>query len=746
MELFKLFGTIAVDNAEANRALDETSSKGQQAESRLSSGFSKIGSAAVKGAATLGGAVVGMVGSLAALVETQQQNVENFAKLDGAFERVGLTAQDASDTYSAFMGLLGDSDQATEASQDMANLAEAGGDLDSWYRIAAGTMAAFGDALPTENLIESANETVRTGTVTGGLADALNWAGQSADQWTQALSGNTEAQAAFATAVNEGKSVEDAFNEALAACNSTTERQALLQQALTEIYGQTGQQYIEQNENLLAYREAQAGLNETLAAASQAVMPFITVMMEMGTNLLDSVLPAVQQVGQALQGMLQGNPEAAQQFQESITNLFTTILNKVTEMLPQLLLVGAQILQGLLNGIIAALPTFIEGLMTVLPQLLQTFMDMVTQIVTFLGEYLPTLLPMLVQLLTQLAVMFVQALPTFIQALTDAILQLVNMLPTFIPQLLAAAVQLFMAMVDALPQILDALLAALPEIINTVVALLPTFLPMFIDAALTMFMGIVDSLPQILDALITAIPEIIDAVLNLLPTFLPAMLDAAVQLFTGIVEALPKILPELLSALGDLITQLPGKIIEFIPQIVQAGFDLLQGLITGFFDAVGSILDAIANVCGDILDGILGFFGIASPSKVMRYYAKFIPEGMALGVEDEAELPVKGVMSMSDDMLDAVDKAQESIDFGLATSDEALGISTTGTTSGTTASTDTVSAKLDRVITLLTQFFPQALDSMNMQVVMDTGALVGAIAPTMDKRLGDINSMRARGK
>lgn len=156
MELFKLFGTIAVDNAEANRALDETSSKGQQAESRLSSGFSKIGSAAVKGAATLGGAVVGMVGSLAALVETQQQNVENFAKLDGAFERVGLTAQDASDTYSAFMGLLGDSDQATEASQDMANLAEAGGDLDSWYRIAAGTMAAFGDALPTENLIESA--------------------------------------------------------------------------------------------------------------------------------------------------------------------------------------------------------------------------------------------------------------------------------------------------------------------------------------------------------------------------------------------------------------------------------------------------------------------------------------------------------------------------------------------------------------------------------------------------------------
>lgn len=169
MELFKLFGTIAVDNSEANSALDETSKKGESASSKLSSGFSKIGSAAVKGAAVLGGAVVGVVGSLTGLVAAQEQNVENMGKLETAFERAGLSAQDASDTYTGFMGLLGDSDQATEAAQDMANLAEAGGDLDSWYTIAAGTMASFGDALPTENLIESANETVRTGEHCAGL-------------------------------------------------------------------------------------------------------------------------------------------------------------------------------------------------------------------------------------------------------------------------------------------------------------------------------------------------------------------------------------------------------------------------------------------------------------------------------------------------------------------------------------------------------------------------------------------------
>ncbi|MGN1480801.1 hypothetical protein, partial [Porcipelethomonas sp.] len=45
MELFKLFGTIAVENSEANKAIDETSGKAEQSESRMSSAFKKIGAA-----------------------------------------------------------------------------------------------------------------------------------------------------------------------------------------------------------------------------------------------------------------------------------------------------------------------------------------------------------------------------------------------------------------------------------------------------------------------------------------------------------------------------------------------------------------------------------------------------------------------------------------------------------------------------------------------------------------------------
>lgn len=50
MDLFKLLGTIAINNSDANKALDETSNKGQQTQSKLSKAFSAVG----KGAAVVG--------------------------------------------------------------------------------------------------------------------------------------------------------------------------------------------------------------------------------------------------------------------------------------------------------------------------------------------------------------------------------------------------------------------------------------------------------------------------------------------------------------------------------------------------------------------------------------------------------------------------------------------------------------------------------------------------------------------
>ena len=644
---------------ELGRSYDDAGDSASKASGKLGSVAKGVGGAAtgvIAGVAALGGAII-------SFVDSTQQEVENLGRLESAYESVGLSTETASEVYGNFMGLLGDSDTATEAAQDMANLAQAGGDIDTWYTIAAGAAATFGDALPTENLIESANETARTGTITGGLADAYNWTGTSASALAASLGDGSAAQAAFNDAINQGLPIEDAMNAALSTTSDTSQRQAMIQSTLNTLLGESGQKYLEANSSLISYREAQGQLNQTLATLSEALMPLVTAFMNFGNTLLTNVLPSVQQVSTALSGMFAGDPNAQAQFVEGITGIFNTIITTVSNMLPQLLLVGTQILQGLLTGILTALPTFLESLMTILPQILTTIMQMATQLVTFLAEYIPTLLPMIVQLIVQLAQAFIQALPTFIQALTDLILQLVNMLPTFIPQLLQAAVTLFMAMVDALPQILTQLLTVLPQIITSVCELIPTFLPMLMQAALQMFMGLVECLPEILSALLDALPEVLNTVIDLIPTFLPMLLDAGVQMFTGLIEALPQILPDLLAAVGDLITQLPGKIIEFIPQLVQAGIDLIGGLIEGIIQAAANVLSAIGDLCSNIWNSITGFFGISSPSKLMEATFKWVPIGAAEGIDDEQTVAVKSMLDMGGAMADAASSVTGQIDI-----------------------------------------------------------------------------------
>lgn len=126
---------------------------GEEAGQRAGRSFGKSFASAAK---TAGKAAAGVTAALGGIYAAAQPAMQSMGQLETSFVQTGRTVDDARDTYERFMGLVGDSDRATEAAQDMANLAEAGGDIDEWYTIASGTVARFGDALPVENLIEAA--------------------------------------------------------------------------------------------------------------------------------------------------------------------------------------------------------------------------------------------------------------------------------------------------------------------------------------------------------------------------------------------------------------------------------------------------------------------------------------------------------------------------------------------------------------------------------------------------------------
>lgn len=263
---------------------------------------------------TITGAVGGAATALVGLASSQEENIEQTHQLDAAWKDAGGTSEQARNSYTLFYKLLGEEDTATEAAQNLSRLTTNQQELDKWNNIAAGSFSKFGDALPLENLVEASQETAHTGTVTGGLADALNWATASNEQWSAALSGNQAAQQAFNEAIGQGATKEDAFNAALAACGSEQERSSLITQTLDGLYGEIGQTYQDNNKTMLDSREQQAQFNQKLTEAGEAALPVKEKVLELGTTLLEKVTPALESVSDWFQQL---SPEQ----QDLVTNI-----------------------------------------------------------------------------------------------------------------------------------------------------------------------------------------------------------------------------------------------------------------------------------------------------------------------------------------------------------------------------------------------------------------------------------------
>lgn len=243
---------------------------------------------------------------LAAEAATEEYRIA-MGKLNTAYEAAGYSAETAYQAYSDFYAILGDTDTATEASQLLAKLAQSEEDVAKWTEIAAGVNGTFGDSLPIEGLIESANETAKVGQVTGVLADALNWAGIS----------------------------EDEFNTKLEAAGSEAERNKLIMDTLSATYDEAADAFYKNNEQIIKNRENQQKLTEVMADVGQAVS-------DVKNAFLDEFMPAITDAGEKVTDFLE---------QIDAEEIIATVIEKITE-IKDLFIAWSPVIAGVTTAIL----------------------------------------------------------------------------------------------------------------------------------------------------------------------------------------------------------------------------------------------------------------------------------------------------------------------------------------------------------------------------------------------------------
>ena len=564
--------------------------------------------------AKLSNVAKGALGALVASAEATREYRTEMGKLTTAYETVGHRTEIAEEAYKRLYGVIGETDQTVEASQQIALLAESEEDVIQWANLGAGVVARFGDALQPETFYESANETLKLGEATAAYVQLLEGAGYDVE----------------------------AFNEGLAACTTESEKQAYMLKITDEILGDAADLYRETNAAVIEANDANAAWTSTLAEAGAAVEPVLTDVKLLGASLLGELMPGITSVTEAFGGIINGEEGSAEALGTALSGLVTQIADMAVNLLPTLLDTAISLVSPLLGTV---LPSIIDAVVTLIPQL-----------VTSLIDGIPALLDGAVQLLLAI----VDAIPIItvdlLSKLPDLIMALINGLLKAVPELLEGAVQFLLAIVDAIPILLNVLLPQVPRIVETVVNGLLNNLPVLIDGAVELFFGILEAIPQVLAALYEQAPSITKTLVTSLLETVPELFDAGIQLINGLINGMLDFdFIGAVSSIGDGIVRGFKKVFDIhSPSRVMMGIGQLldEGLAEGITEGAASPIDALDKLSTDMIEGAEGLDGMALERKVAYSYSNSAAATATSGISSKLDQIYQAILKGQVIMLD----------------------------------------------------------------------------------------------
>lgn len=526
--------------------------------------------------------VAALAASINELVSVTNEFQEDMGKLSVAAQQNNVSTDAANGAYRDMVGILGETDQSVEAVNHLFALCgENTQALSDWTNIASGVYATFGDSLPLEGLTEAANETAKVGQVTGPLADAINWASEAAVQQGVALSGNQAAIDAYNSALESGATQEDAFNAALAACNTEQERAQLITDTLNGVYAEAGAQYQQTNADVIAYRQSQSDLTAAMSSLGQAFMPIVTGLTNVATMLLSGVQPAVQWfvtnlpiIAPILAGIA------------TTIGLLAVVLNASTIATTAQTVAtnAAAAAQGLLNAVMSANPialivVLIAGLVVAIIGLWNN------------SEAFRAFVTSAFQQIQQVA-----------QVVIDAI---VNFFTVTVPNAIGVVIGFFQNLWSNIVSVFNGALSTVSGFVSNVVNFFTVSVPNAVSNMLSAAGRIPGQIASFLGSALSSAASFVGS-------FASSAIQAASQFVSNIVSGL---------------SGLAGR-------VMSVGSDIVHGIWSGISGATGWLMSQISGFASSVVDGIKGFFGINSPSTVMRdQVGKYLAEGVAVGWE-----------------------------------------------------------------------------------------------------------------
>lgn len=315
---------------------------------------------------------------------------------------------------------------------------------------------------------------------------------------------------------------------------------------------------------------------------------------------------------------------------------------------------------------------------------------------------------------------------------------------TAISTVINAIVEFFANLADNVSQIWESIKTAVSEKITAIK-----------EAVSTTFTAIADTVRSIWETIKTVITTVVNAIKTVITT----VWNAIKTVITTVLNAIKTVVSTIFNTIKSIITTIWDGIktkisnnINAIKTVISTGLNAAKSVVSNVLGAIkdkfSSIFESAKNIVKGAIDKIKSFFNFSwsLPSLKLPHFS--IDGSFSLNPPSVPHFSIDWYKKAMDDgmimnqptIFGYNPKSNQFMAGGEAGSETVVGTGSLMSMIKATVSDEntTLIEKLDRILMILEEFLPILPQMADMKVVMDSGTLVGELAPGMDTALGKL--------
>lgn len=746
MELFKLFGTIAIQNADANDAIDDTTDKAEQSESKISSAFKKVGAA-----------------------------VATFFAVD-KIKDFGLScinaSADAQAASSQFTQVFGDFE--SQASKSLSNIADTAGITENRMKGSYTKIAAFAKTtgMDTESALGLADRAMIA------VADSAAFYDRSLEETTESLQsflkGNYENDAALGLSCTEttrNAAANELYGKSFKDLSESQKQLTLLKMVedANELSGALGQ----------AARESDTWTNQT-GNLQQAWTDFKAAL---GNNVLSLAVNLVKNMASAIESVTEKLPDAVQWLKEheGVLKLVATAVGAVTAGViaykaamaissiisaAQAALNGMTIAQyalnlamslnpvGLVVAAIAALIAIViacynefEGFRNIVNGVAEWIKSNLIAAFEFLKPYIEAIVTAVGELVSAIGERLMQAF----QWIVDKITEVYNSSSPIVE----AIKTVFKTAFENIQLVISTVFNVIKTVVTTVMTVVRQIIQTITAAINGDWSGVWNGIKNIFSTIWNGIKTIVTTVFSAIKTYISNVLNAIKSIFSTVWNGIKNTVSNVWNGIKTTVSNAINGVKSTISNGLQSAFNTVTNKLNSIKNKFNSIMNSAKSIVSGAISKIKGFFNFSWSLPKLKLPHPKISGKFSLNPPSVPKFSISWYKKAMDEpymftkptVFDVNPMTGQAKGAGDAGDEIMLGKDTMMNMIRSVVASENVALieKFERLLDLLSQFFPQVLSMMNQQVVLDSGVLVGELAPMMDTELGKIIDLKGRG-